>query len=71
MDNSARQIEAAVRIVQKKKDHLEKELYQLKLERTEEWEKKFGAFKKLLIQDYIKHSTENKTSIVDIITAGQ
>jgi glycosyltransferase involved in cell wall biosynthesis len=71
VDNSARQIEAAVRIVQKKKDQLEKELYQLKLEKTEEWEKKFGAFKKLLIQDYIKHSNENKTSIVDIITAGQ
>ena len=71
VDNSARQIEAAVRIVQKKKEQLEKELCQLKLEKTQEWEEKFGAFKKLLIQDYINHSNQNKTSIVDIITAGQ
>jgi glycosyltransferase involved in cell wall biosynthesis len=71
VDNSPRQIEAAVRIVQKKKDHLGKELYQLKLEKTEEWEKKFSAFKKLLIQDYVKYSNQNKTRIVDILTAGQ
>ena len=57
--------------MQKKKDQPRKELHQLKLEKTEEWDKKFVAFKKLLIQDYIKHSNENKTSIVDIITAGQ
>jgi hypothetical protein len=70
VDNSSRQIEAAIRIVQRNKEKLEREINELKLHKILEWEKKFGAFEQLLMEDY-NMDKDHRTDSVGIITADQ
>jgi glycosyltransferase involved in cell wall biosynthesis len=61
VDNSPKEIEAAVKKIQYKTSTLAKEMYQLKLERTREWEEKFTNFKHLLENSSNKMpSSDNK-----------
>ena len=56
VDNSAEEITKAVQIVQKKKEQLMKEIHQLKLEKTKEWDDKFANFKRLLLlRNAVRH----------------
>jgi hypothetical protein len=49
VDNSAAEITNAIQTAQNKKEQLMKEIHQLKLEKTKEWDDKFANFKRLLL----------------------
>src|SRR5919198_1626300 len=49
VDNSAEEITKAIQTAQKKKEQLMKEMHQLKLEKTKEWDDRFANFKRLLL----------------------
>jgi glycosyltransferase involved in cell wall biosynthesis len=48
VDNSTEEIKQAIKIVQRKKEELAKDMHQLKIEKINEWEGKFKDFKKHL-----------------------
>jgi glycosyltransferase involved in cell wall biosynthesis len=48
VDNSAEEIKQAIKTVQRKKEELDKDIHQLKIEKINEWEDKFKDFKKHL-----------------------
>jgi glycosyltransferase involved in cell wall biosynthesis len=49
VDNSAEEIKQAIKTVQRKKEELDKDIHQLKIEKINEWEDKFKDFKKHLL----------------------
>jgi glycosyltransferase involved in cell wall biosynthesis len=51
IDNSSKQIEGAINLIQKNKQELAKDMRQLKIERSNEWEQKFVEFKSLVLKN--------------------
>ena len=51
VDNSVEEIKKAIRLAQRRKEELTKEMFLLKEEKIREWEKRFANFKDLLSSD--------------------
>jgi hypothetical protein len=65
VDNSPKQIQEAIKIVRKRSEEIAKDISDLRIEKTNEWDKKFMTFKYLLENDKIFQQYETNNRIQD------